>query len=341
MTIRMSAPATKPIIVIGMHRSGTSMVIRMLQLMGVFTGWELDANGEAVYFVLRNQAVLQAQGASWDHPAPIDALLAHEGMASRLVKSLERELSRPAAASYLGPWRYLRYRSLRRIDRPWGWKDPRNTLLLRFWLRVFPGARVVHVVRNGVDAALSLARREARRLEYVLGDNASVRGFLQTLSSPPEGCSPAAWMLSQIRLRLSGERLARRIRSQRVHPVIDPSFGFALWEEYLSRAAVSAPDVADGVLQLRYEDVLRDPSGSAQSLAAHCGVEPTPKRLAAAAATVDTARRTHAYAFGRSGAARAITQQPHSLPLAERAGRSRWLRELGYEVPTATVSAEP
>ena len=41
----------------------------------------------------------------------------------------------------------------------WGWKDPRNTLTSAVWLRFFPGARIVHVVRNGIDSALSLQRR--------------------------------------------------------------------------------------------------------------------------------------------------------------------------------------
>jgi hypothetical protein len=41
----------------------------------------------------------------------------------------------------------------------WGWKDPRNTLTLPLWLKLFPNARVVHVIRNGINAALSLWRR--------------------------------------------------------------------------------------------------------------------------------------------------------------------------------------
>jgi hypothetical protein len=51
---------------------------------------------------------------------------------------------------------------LRRVPL-WGWKDPRNTLTLGLWLRVFPDARVVHVVRHGIDVALSLERRARER----------------------------------------------------------------------------------------------------------------------------------------------------------------------------------
>ncbi|MBW1793701.1 MAG: sulfotransferase [Deltaproteobacteria bacterium] len=41
----------------------------------------------------------------------------------------------------------------------WGWKDPRTTLTLPLWLKLFPKARIIHVIRNGIDSALSLWRR--------------------------------------------------------------------------------------------------------------------------------------------------------------------------------------
>ena len=44
-------------------------------------------------------------------------------------------------------------------NRPWGWKDPRNTFTLDRWMDLFPKARIVHVIRNGMDVALSLNMR--------------------------------------------------------------------------------------------------------------------------------------------------------------------------------------
>jgi hypothetical protein len=44
----------------------------------------------------------------------------------------------------------------------WGWKDPRTTLFCREWLTIFPEARVLHVVRHPLDAAMSLKDRELR-----------------------------------------------------------------------------------------------------------------------------------------------------------------------------------
>ena len=42
----------------------------------------------------------------------------------------------------------------------WGWKDPRSTLTLPLWLELFPDARVIEIVRHGVDVAASLVHRE-------------------------------------------------------------------------------------------------------------------------------------------------------------------------------------
>ena len=39
-----------PIVIIGMHRSGTSIVTRMLEQLGLFVGKKKDMNHEALFF---------------------------------------------------------------------------------------------------------------------------------------------------------------------------------------------------------------------------------------------------------------------------------------------------
>lgn len=39
-----------PVIIIGMHRSGTSMISRMIEALGLFQGKEKDPNNEAFFF---------------------------------------------------------------------------------------------------------------------------------------------------------------------------------------------------------------------------------------------------------------------------------------------------
>ena len=64
-------PQHPPLIIIGMHRSGTSMVTRMLQGAGVFTGRRLEMNGAARFFQRINRWLFHLNRATWDHPRPV------------------------------------------------------------------------------------------------------------------------------------------------------------------------------------------------------------------------------------------------------------------------------
>lgn len=137
-----------PILVVGMHRSGTSLVTRMVETLGLFVGADLERNHESRWFMGRNEGVLRSVGATWDEPGPVDRVLADP---ERAVARLRRAWRSPSRARYTG---------LRRLaGRPWGWKDPRTTLTAPLWLELFPDGRVVHVVRHGVDVAASLVHR--------------------------------------------------------------------------------------------------------------------------------------------------------------------------------------
>ncbi len=151
---RVKAPfsGTGPLIIIGMHRSGTSFITRLLSELGVYVGRALDSHHESICFKRVNRQLLWDQGAHWARPEPFlrrlaDPQFVREG-AQRAVALLEQ-------------WRDL-YGEVAEGEL-WGWKDPRNTLTLPIWLKVFPSARVLHVVRHGIDVALSLYRREWRR----------------------------------------------------------------------------------------------------------------------------------------------------------------------------------
>jgi hypothetical protein len=138
-----------PVTVVGMHRSGTSMVSALLHHVGLYLGPEdelmpatpdnQDGFWENLRFVEVNEEILGAVGGGWDEPpAPLvvndPALAAAQVKAETLAADFEQR-------------------------RPWAWKDPRTTLLLPFWLDLFPDLRVVGCVRNPLEVALSLHRR--------------------------------------------------------------------------------------------------------------------------------------------------------------------------------------
>ena len=58
-----------PVIFIGMHRSGTSMLGRLLEELGMFFGSLKDENNEALFFQDLNEWLLGQCGGRWDNPA--------------------------------------------------------------------------------------------------------------------------------------------------------------------------------------------------------------------------------------------------------------------------------
>lgn len=145
-----------PVIVTGMHRSGTSLIARILSELGIHIGIDLDVNNESRCFKNVNMRLLQDQGAHWIEPEPFVSRL-DNGMfvrenAAKALHLLDR---------WIGTYGEVENGQL------WGWKDPRNILTLPVWLDIFPDAKVIHVVRNGIDVALSLQRREMRRYRYL------------------------------------------------------------------------------------------------------------------------------------------------------------------------------
>lgn len=144
-------PNNDPIIIIGMHRSGTSLVAKILYELGVHIGIELDINNESICFMNINKRLLQNQGAHWAKPEPFVSQIHNE----IFLKDNSRK-----ALHLLNQW----IDSYGKVEdnQIFGWKDPRNTLTLPIWLEIFPHAKIIHIIRNGIDVALSLYRREIR-----------------------------------------------------------------------------------------------------------------------------------------------------------------------------------
>jgi hypothetical protein len=151
---------SRAIVVVGMHRSGTSAVARGLQALGVYLGNDfLHAQPEnpTGYWEDRpivelNERVLKSLKLRWDGTRPID----------------RREF---------GAWRMWRLRreavrELRRRFTPhpiWGFKDPRTIRLLPFWHRVLQEAAVddayLLVIRSPASIAASLYARQKMDVE--------------------------------------------------------------------------------------------------------------------------------------------------------------------------------
>lgn len=132
--------------IIGMHRSGTSLVSSLLQSGGLDIG----------------QRLLGARaGNVKGHFEDLDFIRFHIQVlrSLRLPPSgytLERSL--PIRGRHVLQARTLiDERRRRRV--PWGWKDPRTTLFLDFWQQMLPEARFLLLYRYPWDVVDSMLRR--------------------------------------------------------------------------------------------------------------------------------------------------------------------------------------
>lgn len=137
-----------PILVLGMHRSGTSCLAGSLQQRGLHLGKVYESrphnrkgNRENQRVMDVNNAVLAASGGSWDLPP---TTLRWDAANATERDAIVAELTVGSPGS------------------PWGFKDPRTLLTIAFWRQKLPEARLVGTFRHPALVARSLHARDPR-----------------------------------------------------------------------------------------------------------------------------------------------------------------------------------
>ncbi|MEA3213420.1 MAG: hypothetical protein QOE70_6477 [Chthoniobacter sp.] len=158
-TTQVRTTVRPPVLIAGMHRSGTSMVTRLLKISGLYLGRDADLgdvardNRSAVWedtkFVALNDEILEQLGGRWDSPPQLQDGWEDEEPIARLRVKAEMAFQEFFPHAF------------------WGWNDPRNSLTLPFWRHLFPRGKVVIPLRNPLEVALSLHRRHGT--SYALG----------------------------------------------------------------------------------------------------------------------------------------------------------------------------
>lgn len=144
----------KQIVVIGMHRSGTSMIAGVLYYLGIFMGEQLMIDDpetgptleqphgyyEDREFMGINTNILTEAGGGWENvPDRGQLLLACETGNSELDKLIKKR---------------------NRSHITWGFKDPRTSLTLPAYLCRLQNPKVILIVRDRDDTIASLLKRE-------------------------------------------------------------------------------------------------------------------------------------------------------------------------------------
>lgn len=260
--------AAPPVIVIGMHRSGTSLVAAMLFQLGVYGGADIDIRrirsevaarsaalvsgyAESGVFFRLNEEMLARAGARWDDPQPFLERRDHPRVAPREVAALEQRAARELAVGFQSGFESGR-------QSVWGWKDPRNSLTLPYWLNLFPGARVLHVRRDLESSAQSVYRRA-----------------LQWEQSPSvetvPGCRPRIQGMNSE--RIVGALLRRLGKDGRPsNPCLDLDYCRRLCLCYVDEACRHRA-LGSSYREVWYDDVLREPESAARELCSFIGLE--------------------------------------------------------------------
>jgi hypothetical protein len=245
-----------PIIFIGMHRSGTSMLSRVVEKAGVFMGNKKDENNEAIFFRNFNDWILNQTNSTWDNPYNykfIDSAFKED---IKKVYELRKKVFFPT--EYLGFRKFLRIRSLNNIEFPWGWKDPRNTYTINIWKEIFPEAKVIHIYRNPVDVAQSL---KIRSIKVDFNAHNSFKRILRKL----------------FLIQGSIYRLSFR--------VMDLNEGYRLWCQYVRQALSIKSSI-----NIQYEQLLKNPSDNLEQIFNFIGLDFTKKQLQECSNMFDSTR---------------------------------------------------
>ena len=172
------------VLVLGMHRSGTSALTGVLKRLGVDLGSNLGAPQpdnptgffEHMDIVQLHDEILMTLGTSWDDPRSLPDGWLHDprigAFRDQLVSIIRRDFSR---------------------SRLWGIKDPRLCRLLPLWLELFDElnihAKAILIARDPSEVSASLQKRNATDYEqatmlwlsYVLSSERHSRNLTRTI----------------------------------------------------------------------------------------------------------------------------------------------------------------
>lgn len=253
----------QPIVILGMHRSGTTLITKILEQLGLFVGTKKEINNESLFFFYINNWIFDLCTATDTMPHnlryvnPACKQVIEESLA-HFVQSNKRKL-------YLGNYA-SKYKDIRAIDFPYGWKEPKMSFTMDFWKAVFPNAKIIHVYRNPIDVAQSYMERD----------------------TPIKGNFSWTWKKKLKRDFLITHKFHGNFRITSIEA------GYEVWKEYVEKA-LSLKNDFDDYIMIQYEDFLSNPKTMLNNLLLpYCNLTPSNTEIEKAIAPINKSR---AYSF--------------------------------------------
>ncbi len=269
-----------PFVVIGMHRSGTSLVSRILDKSGIMMGKDLQTDHESKFFIQLNKWIYQNAGADWARPKALEELIDYAPARKQVEEYLRIRIASSSSKKFSG--RNLK-NGLFDMDSKWGWKDPRNGPSLPIWKDIWPEMKIIHVVRHGVDVAASL---HSRSLKNWTEDEGRFKKWTKMYK----------WRSSKSPIR-KGQRAATLTHA------------LEFWAEQMD-VEKKVIQSYENVLEIRYEDLLISPAVVLKDIWNYIGKETDEKLLREIETMVDYSR---AFAYKQNEELSVFAQENKSI----------------------------
>lgn len=274
-----------PIIIVGMHRSGTTMITKMLENLGLFVGAEKEINNEALFFWNINNWIFDLHTATAEKP--YNLRYKNPACEKVIIESLEHFIQSNKKKQYLGNYT-SNYKSIKELDFPYGWKDPKNTYTIDFWKHIFPNSKIIHIYRNPIDSVSSYIERD-----LVLKNKFEWN-----------------WKKKLKRDLLISKNFHQNFRLTTIEE------GYDLWHEYVSKALSLKNEFTD-YIEIKYEDFLENPFENLHKLVVFSGLNVNDDAIKIETQNI---KKDRSYAFLNNPEYTAIYQKLKSEPIMQQLG---------------------
>jgi len=238
-----------PILITGMHRSGTSLVSKILMKNGINLGTYQDNNNESIYFQRLNRWIMSCVGSSWDNPSSLKNI--NDNDLQIIVNRLEKNIgNRFTNSVYFGFSNILLNQHFCSYNKPLAWKDPSNVFTAVVWKNIFPNLKIINLTRDPLDVSISLLNRQStlKQSDKIFFVD-SISSFIPLLSIS-KGSILSSFNLSSIDDCL------------------------ALYKKYLIEMKSNNEIFGRNILNIEYKKLLEDPELELMKIYEFCKIKP-------------------------------------------------------------------